>query len=307
MSGRYAVFVDAGYFTAAGQWATSGTYRGRGLYEVDIPAAVSVLVAAAAKQMPGKELLRVYWYDAAPGRLPTSEHRAVTDLDDVTLRLGNLTSRGVQKGVDALIILDMYDAALAGAVSDCILLAGDGDLVEGVTRSQARGVRTLLWSFDTEQSTTSPELRRAADRHRFFDPKLLAGTFQPVDECGAGVVEPGRGELPGAESPRPSSTGRVRPSIATFPAAERMLDQARTAAAAFAHRMAAKASDSQVAAVLAGRRIPPSNDQQLIRFVLDRMDVGPDTTLPTEVVAAIRDTFVIELESCFQQYRQRVG
>ena len=42
MSGRYAVFVDAGYFTAAGQWATSGTYRGRGLYEVDIPAAVSV-------------------------------------------------------------------------------------------------------------------------------------------------------------------------------------------------------------------------------------------------------------------------
>ena len=121
------------------------------------------------------------------------------------------------------------------------------------------------------------------------------------------MVEPGRGELPGAESPRPSGTGRVRPSIATFPAAERMLDQARTAAAAFAHRIAAKASDSQVAAVLAGRRIPASNDQQLIRFVLDRLDVGPDTTLPTEVVAAIRDTFVIELESCFQQYRRRAG
>ena len=307
MSGRFAVFVDAGYFTAAGQWATSGTYRGRGLYEVDIPAAVSMLVAAAAKQMPGKELLRVYWYDAAPGRLPTSEHRAVTDLDDVTLRLGNLTSRGVQKGVDALIILDMYDAALAGAVSDCILLAGDGDLVAGVTRSQARGVRTLLWSFDTEQSTTSPELRRAADRHRFFDLKLLAGVFQPVDENGAAAVASSRDELTDAESRRGSGMGRVRPSIATFPTADRMLDQARTAAAAFARRMATSASDSQVAAVLAGRRIPARDDQQLIRFVLDRMEVGPDTTLPAEVVAAIRATFVAELESYFGQYRQRVG
>ena len=149
-----------------------------------------------------------------------------------------------------------------------------------MTRSQARGVRTLLWSFDTEQSTTSPELRRAADRHRFFDLKLLAGMFQPVDENGAAAVESSRDELTDAESPRRSSMGRVRPSIATFPTADRMLDQARTAAAAFAHRMATSASDSQVAAVLAGRRIPPSDDQQLIRFVL-----GPYGGRPRHYVA----------------------
>jgi hypothetical protein len=99
----------------------------------------------------------------------------------------------------------------------------------------------------------------------------------------------------------------VRPSIATFAAAERMLDQARVAAATFARQMATHASDGQVAEVLAGRRIPANCDQQLIRFALDRMEVGPNTTLPTEVIAAIRDTFVIELEACFERSRRRAG
>jgi hypothetical protein len=128
-------------------------------------------------------------------------------------------------------------------------------------------------------AAASPDLRRAADRHRFFDLKLLTGVFQPVDEDGAAAVASSRDELTDAESPRGSGSGRVRPSIATFPAAERMLDQARTAAAAFARRMATKASDSQVAAALAGCRIPAHDDQQLIRFVVERIEVGPDTTL----------------------------
>ena len=127
---RYAVFVDVGYLAAAGQWAVNGQWRPRNSFLMDASKAVSAILGEASRQLEGRELLRLYWYDAAPGRLPTAEQQAVAELDDVAVRLGDLSSRGVQKGVDSLIVLDMYDAATQQPIIASAPLVLGQDLLE---------------------------------------------------------------------------------------------------------------------------------------------------------------------------------
>jgi uncharacterized LabA/DUF88 family protein len=287
--GRYAVFVDVGYFATAGQWAVSGQWRPRNSFLMDASKAVSAILGEASRQLEGRELLRLYWYDAAPGRLPTAEQQAVAELDDVAVRLGDLSSRGVQKGVDSLIVLDMYDAALVGSISDCVLLAGDADLAEGVARSRARGIRALVWSFATEKSTTAPRLRAEADRHRYLDPSLFAGVFSVPEER----------QVPEKQPCAPTET-TSRPSIATFPSGDLVIAGAKRAAAAFARHMARTTSHTQLAAVFASAPYVPTDvDARLIRHTARELNLdAADDVLPSEAVIAMREAFLAELESC---------
>ena len=282
---RYAVFVDVGYLAAAGQWAVTGQWRARSAYEMDGTGAVRIIKAEAARQMPGRELLRVYWYDAAAGRLPTEEHRLIASLDDVVVRLGNYNSRGVQKGVDSMIVLDMYDAALTGSVTDCVLLAGDGDLVDGVSRSQARGARVTVWSFATARSTTSPELRAAADRHRYLDHGLFAPVFGPADDTLANA-----GKIAGAIE------ANGRPAISTFPSGQQVISGAKEAGAAYARHVVSTVPYQRLAEIFdAAPFVPADIDSKLIHYTLHELGLDPTAdVLPNEAVIAMREGFVAE-------------
>lgn len=159
--GRVAVLVDAGYlFKAGGQLIASRNISREGVV-LDPEAAVDQL-GAVAQEITGRELLRVYWYDAAP-RDSTTPHREVAEIHDLKLRLGHLNSAGQQKGVDALIITDMMTLARNRACDDFVLVSGDADLVAGVLQAQEHGVRVHLLGITPARQNQAPTLRYEAD------------------------------------------------------------------------------------------------------------------------------------------------
>jgi uncharacterized LabA/DUF88 family protein len=159
--GRVAVLVDAGYLFKAGGQLVAHRNVGREEMVLDPEAAVDQL-GAVAQEITGRELLRVYWYDAVP-RDSASQHREVAEIHDLKLRLGHLNSAGQQKGVDALIITDMMTLARNRACDDFVLVSGDADLVAGVLQAQEHGVRVHLLGITPARSNQAPTLRYEAD------------------------------------------------------------------------------------------------------------------------------------------------
>lgn len=159
--GRVAVLVDAGYLFKAGGQLVAHRNVSREEMVLDPEATVDQL-GAVAHEITGRELLRVYWYDAVP-RDSASQHREVAEIHDLKLRLGHLNSAGQQKGVDALIITDMITLARNRACDDFILVSGDADLVAGVLQSQEHGVRVHLLGITPARQNQAPTLRYEAD------------------------------------------------------------------------------------------------------------------------------------------------
>lgn len=159
--GRVAVLVDAGYLFKAGGQLVAHRNVGREEMVLDPAAAVDQL-GAVAQEITGRELLRVYWYDAAP-RNSATQHREVAEIHDLKLRLGHLNSAGQQKGVDALIITDMMTLARNRACDDFVLVSGDADLVAGVLQAQEHGVRVHLLGITPARQNQAPTLRYEAD------------------------------------------------------------------------------------------------------------------------------------------------
>lgn len=159
--GRVAVLVDAGYLFKAGGQLVAHRNVGREEMVLDPESAVDQL-GAVAQEITGRELLRVYWYDAVP-RDSASQHREVAEIHDLKLRLGHLNSAGQQKGVDALIITDMMTLARNRACDDFVLVSGDADLVAGVLQAQEHGVRVHLLGITPACQNQAPTLRYEAD------------------------------------------------------------------------------------------------------------------------------------------------
>lgn len=159
--GRVAVLVDAGYLFKAGGQLVAHRNVSREEMVLDPEAAVDQL-GAVAQEITGRELLRVYWYDAVP-RDSATQHREVAEIHDLKLRLGHLNSAGQQKGVDALIITDMMTLARNRACDDFVLVSGDADLVAGVLQAQEHGVRVHLLGITPARQNQAPTLRYEAD------------------------------------------------------------------------------------------------------------------------------------------------
>jgi len=152
---RYAIMVDVGYiYASAGELLFGATSRRD--YRVDADKLIQALTRHAEDQVRG-ELLRVYWYDAARDRVPTIDQRVIAQMPWVKLRLGNLNTRGQQKGVDAQIRADMEALARHRAITDSILVAGDEDMVPAVEAAQAFGVRIHLWGVEPPYGTNQAE------------------------------------------------------------------------------------------------------------------------------------------------------
>ena len=87
----------------------------RSLKNINVVALGQEALADLAVKDTGLPLLRLYWYDAAPNRVPYPDQRELGRLTDVKLRLGNLRERDggrrAQKGVDADLHADMTELA----------------------------------------------------------------------------------------------------------------------------------------------------------------------------------------------------
>src|SRR5437667_2467367 len=178
---RYVVMVDVGYiYAAAGELLFRSSSRRD--FRVDAVPLIQVITKHADEIIRG-ELLRVYWYDAARDRVPTIDQRVIAQMPWVKLRLGNLTARGQQKGVDAQIRADMEALARHRAITDAVLIAGDEDMVPAVEAAQAFGVRVHLWGVEPPFGTNQAErLVWEADTVEILDRPFLEPYFtrQPV-------------------------------------------------------------------------------------------------------------------------------
>jgi uncharacterized LabA/DUF88 family protein len=190
---RCAVFVDAGWFLSEAAQALTG--KGvRWAIECDyarLTAALSQL-AEVSTQLP---LLRIYWYDAAPDGIPGTDHLEIAGLTNVKLRLGRI-SHHEQKGVDALLILDLTTLARERAIASALVISGDEDIREGVAAAQSLGVRVTLGAVAMVEGRPSQAttLMQEADEQLMIDIGLLsrsirAQTTERLQAAGVGVDE----------------------------------------------------------------------------------------------------------------------
>ncbi len=130
-----------------------------------------------AIKLSGKELLRVYWYDGVMAGGLTPQQRAMSELPDVNFRGGLVNSKGQQKGVDSLIVMDLFELASNRAVTDAALVTGDSDLAIGIDLAQKKGVRiAVLGIEDLTVGVLHGQSREITDRadrvHRFGSAEL---------------------------------------------------------------------------------------------------------------------------------------
>ncbi|MEU3962325.1 NYN domain-containing protein [Streptomyces buecherae] len=169
---RCVVLVDAGYLLGAAASLLAGE-PARSRITVDHAALIKGLRdrAEADTQQP---LLRIYWFDGAPDRVPQPEHRRLRVMPRVTVRLGALTrsdGRWAQKGVDAAMHAELTELARNRACSDIVLVTGDGDLLPGLMSAKEHGVAVHLWAVQAADGdyNQSEDLVAEADERRVLD------------------------------------------------------------------------------------------------------------------------------------------
>ncbi|MFI6643773.1 NYN domain-containing protein [Streptomyces sp. NPDC050504] len=227
---RCVVLVDAGYLLGAAASLLAGE-PARSRITVDHAALIQGLRerAEADTEQP---LLRIYWFDGAPDRVPQPEHRRLRVMPRVTVRLGALTrsdGRWAQKGVDAAMHAELTELARNRACSDVVLVTGDGDLLPGLMSAKEHGVAVHLWAVQAADGdyNQSEDLVAEADERRVLDREWITKAVRAKDHTG-----------PCAPPPAP------RPEIAAILSAP--LPEAALAASA------ERAAEAQAAAVRAG-------------------------------------------------------
>ena len=161
---RAAVFVDAGYLFAAGSQLIAGEVLPRCDLNLNADAIVKLL-RSLVSDVTGLPLLRVYWYDGVSIG-PTRQQSELARMPNVKLRLGFVNQQGQQKGVDSLVVTDLIRLAQNHAMSDAILMTGDGDICVGMQLAQEYGVRVHLLGIEPSFGNQSGLLIQEADTVR---------------------------------------------------------------------------------------------------------------------------------------------
>ncbi|MDG9715317.1 NYN domain-containing protein [Streptomyces sp. DH24] len=169
---RCIVLVDAGYLLGAAASLLAGE-PSRSRITVDHTALIRGLRERAEAETE-QPLLRIYWFDGAPDRVPQPEHRRLRVMPRVTVRLGALTrsdGRWAQKGVDAAMHAELTELARNRACSDIVLVTGDGDLLPGMMAAKEHGVAVHLWAVQAADGdyNQSEDLVAEADERRVLD------------------------------------------------------------------------------------------------------------------------------------------
>ncbi|MET9610296.1 NYN domain-containing protein [Streptomyces sp. NPDC006512] len=184
---RCVVLVDAGYLLGAAASLLAGE-PSRSRITVDHAALIQGLRerAEADTEQP---LLRIYWFDGAPDRVPQPEHRRLRVMPRVTVRLGALTrsdGRWAQKGVDAAMHAELTELARNRACSDVVLVTGDGDLLPGLMSAKEHGVAVHLWAVQAADGdyNQSEDLVAEADERRVLDRAWITRAVRARDLTG---------------------------------------------------------------------------------------------------------------------------
>ncbi|MEV7126352.1 NYN domain-containing protein [Streptomyces sp. NPDC093260] len=241
---RCIVLVDAGYLLGAAASLLAGE-PSRSRITVDHSALVQQLREQAESDTE-RPLLRIYWFDGAPDRVPQPEHRRLRVMPRVTVRLGALTrsdGRWAQKGVDAAMHAELTELARNRACSDVVLVTGDGDLLPGMMAAKEHGVAVHLWAVQAADGdyNQSEDLVAEADERRVLDrtwitkavrakeyggicapppvprPEIAAILSAPLPESALSQT----GERPAGERPHPADGAGARDgAVERLPAAK---------------------------------------------------------------------------------------
>ncbi|MFI8928407.1 NYN domain-containing protein [Streptomyces sp. NPDC053474] len=268
---RCVVLVDAGYLLGAAASLLAGE-PSRSRITVDHAALIQGLRERAESDTE-RPLLRIYWFDGAPDRVPQPEHRRLRVMPRVTVRLGALTrsdGRWAQKGVDAAMHAELTELARNRACSDVVLVTGDGDLLPGMMAAKEHGVAVHLWAVQAADGdyNQSEDLVAEADERRVLDRAWITKAVRAK-------------ELGGVCAPPPAP----RPEIAAILSAP-LPESALTAAAESAEQPAAQHVTASPRAQENGDRaakgVPTPKDLAALR------GPGPVTTGKEHTSATLR-------------------
>lgn len=226
---RCIVLVDAGYLLGAAASLLAGE-PSRSRITVDHAALIQGLRERAEADTE-RPLLRIYWFDGAPDRVPQPEHRRLRVMPRVTVRLGALTrsdGRWAQKGVDAAMHAELTELARNRACSDVVLVTGDGDLLPGMMAAKEHGVAVHLWAVQAADGdyNQSEDLVAEADERRVLDRIWITKAVRAKDV--GGICAP-------QSVPRPEIAAILSaplPESALAPAVERTPGEPEHASAA---------------------------------------------------------------------------
>lgn len=187
---RIAIFVDTGYLCMAGAAALNHPETQRRQIRIEIDKVVAHLKAHVSK-ISNAELLRVYWYDSCPGGArKTAEQTCIGHHQNVKLRLGTINKSGQQKGVDTMLVLDLFELAVHDKISDAIILSGDEDIRPGIERAQAYGTRVHLLGIKCPQENNqSYDLVSEADTVDFWEADIIKTFMTILEEPDDGVEQ----------------------------------------------------------------------------------------------------------------------
>ncbi|MEV4337215.1 NYN domain-containing protein [Streptomyces sp. NPDC049590] len=260
---RCIVLVDAGYLLGAAASLLAGE-PSRSRITVDHAALIQALRERAESDTE-RPLLRIYWFDGAPDRVPQPEHRRLRVMPRVTVRLGALTrsdGRWAQKGVDAAMHAELTELARNRACSDVVLVTGDGDLLPGMMAAKEHGVAVHLWAVQAADGdyNQSEDLVAEADERRVLDRAWITQAVRAKELTGVCPPPPApRPEIAAILSaPLPESA----PTTAERPAQQPAHPPAATAAQNGAPERVAAAKGVPTPKDLAALRAPGTQTVQ---------------------------------------------
>ncbi|MFF3556598.1 NYN domain-containing protein [Streptomyces tsukubensis] len=259
---RCVVLVDAGYLLGAAASLLAGEPV-RSRITVDHTALVQGLRDLAESDTE-RPLLRIYWFDGAPDRVPQPEHRRLRVMPRVTVRLGALTrsdGRWAQKGVDAAMHAELTELARNHACSDIVLVTGDGDLLPGLMSAKEHGVAVHLWAVQAADGdyNQSEDLVAEADERRVLDRSWITRAVRARDLGGLGAPPP---------APRPEIAAILSaplPEAALAAAQERAEAEAAASAAAPPGEQEPAVAAAGAPAAPAAKGVPTPKDLAALR------------------------------------------
>ncbi|MET7489507.1 NYN domain-containing protein [Streptomyces sp. NPDC005538] len=211
---RCIVLVDAGYLLGAAATLLTGD-AARSRLSVDHGGLIQQ-IRERAQTETGQPLLRIYWFDGAPDRVPQPEHRRLRVMPRVTVRLGMLTrvdGRFQQKGVDAAMHAQLTELARHKAASDIVLITGDGDLLPGVMQAKEHGVAMHLWAVQAADGAynQSEDLVAEADERHLLDRAWLTRAITAAEPTPLDVVPAPQPPAEPSASAEPSGAPQEAP------------------------------------------------------------------------------------------------
>ncbi|WLQ07278.1 NYN domain-containing protein [Arthrobacter oryzae] len=148
MSRKSVIFVDAGFLLATGGLRVTGNSL-RSAFSVQYKSLADGIQSFVSER-DSRDLLRMYWYDAAKDGVFSDEHKRIGLLPGVKVRLGRMSYNGEQKGVDLKLGLDLVGVARNRSADVAYLLSGDDDLAEAVEAAQDLGMKVVLLGIENQ-------------------------------------------------------------------------------------------------------------------------------------------------------------